>query len=66
MVWIENNLFCDGCGVEITWAPVISGHNHYCCESCRQGLECNCGLRQELEDERRVSSSSSPSWMEGV
>ncbi len=40
-------VWCDGCGVEILWAPVIADDRHYCCADCRDGLECDCGLRQE-------------------
>lgn len=49
---IENTLFCDGCGVEVIWAPVVSGNRYYCCQDCRDGLECSCGERMEFEDER--------------
>lgn len=53
MVWIENSLFCDGCGVEITWAPVVSqDHHYYCCIRCRDGEECDCIREQEGDDDR--------------
>jgi hypothetical protein len=54
---IRNNqaVFCEGCGAEILWAPVIvrstSGEKHdYCCELCRDGLECDCGRHMEIDD----------------
>lgn len=65
---VEETIFCDGCGVEITWSPVIvhpSGKGlaayakkprRYCCLACAKGLPCHCAERMELEDERRLSS----------
>jgi hypothetical protein len=50
---IEGIVWCDGCGVEITWAPVVVGNAHYCCQDCRDGLECDCLSPLELEDERQ-------------
>ncbi len=56
---------CDGCGVEITWAPVLLKRPgkgvqalvqkplQFCCEPCSQGLPCTCAERMELDDERR-------------
>jgi hypothetical protein len=61
MVLIEGTLWCDGCGVEITWAPVISGTEHYCCQSCLEGHECDCAAQQEMEDDRRAGNESAPS-----
>ncbi len=56
---IDNLVFCDGCGVEITWSPVIKGHKVYCCRDCSDGLACNCGERMELEDDRRSKGNDS-------
>ena len=47
-------VWCDGCGVEIVWPPLIVGERHYCCEDCLEGLPCMCGERMELYDERRT------------
>ena len=70
MASIENTIFCDGCGVEITWSPVLVRNTgpgfgllaqrplRYCCQDCAQGLPCNCAERMELEEERRISSVS--------
>lgn len=44
---------CNGCGVEILWSPIVSGERDYCCEDCRQGWPCDCGERQEQEDDQR-------------
>ena len=63
----EDVLWCDGCGIEITWLPYrlpwISEQSRrdYCCEDCYVGLLCNCGERMEIDDERRES----PGIMEG-
>lgn len=59
MVKIEGSLFCDGCGVEITWIPVIFGNEHYCCQTCLEGEECSCGAHEE-EEERRQTGESTP------
>lgn len=53
----DNTIYCDGCGVEITWSPVIIGLRDYCCEDCREGLPCRCGERMEQEEERRGTPS---------
>lgn len=52
---IENSVFCDNCGVEVTWAPVIWNQLDICCEDCRDGYPCGCGDRMELDDERRMT-----------
>ena len=62
MVKIESDIFCDNCGVEITWAPlVMPGKDplhkfHYCCQDCFQGLACKCGERMEQEERRERGS----------
>ncbi len=50
---IDDTVWCDGCGVEITWAPVKSGQRLYCCQDCADGYECNCGARMEEDDYTR-------------
>ena len=47
MVRIEETIFCDGCGVEITWAPFSVGKRHYCCQDCLYGLCCDCESLEE-------------------
>lgn len=54
---IEDTLFCDGCGVEVTSVPVVLGNQMYCCADCRDGLRCSCGDRMELEEERAGATS---------
>jgi hypothetical protein len=49
----EDVVYCDGCGVEITWAAVVKGRRVYCCEDCLNGIPCDCGERLEIEDDRR-------------
>lgn len=58
MVRIDDTLWCDGCGVEILWAPVIYDRRNFCCEVCCRGEECDCALRLEEDDERRESPFS--------
>lgn len=48
---MEHHLFCDGCGVEITWAPVLSEGRRYCCALCARGGDCGCGYAVEDEEE---------------
>jgi hypothetical protein len=50
----DDVMWCDGCGVEISWAPLKIGNRHYCCEDCHEGRPCECGSRLEMEDERRA------------
>lgn len=52
----QDGVFCEGCGTEILWSPVVevspSGAKHdYCCQACRDGLECDCGVRMEVTQE---------------
>jgi hypothetical protein len=60
MSWIDETVWCDGCGVEISWGPVVVSDRKYCCQDCAAGLPCDCGTRLEFEDERRSSQDSSP------
>jgi hypothetical protein len=58
MVRRTETILCDGCGVEITWSPVVSNDRLFCCVECQQGLPCTCGDRMEEEDEHRDSVSA--------
>jgi hypothetical protein len=60
MAGIEETIWCDGCGAEITWAPVTDGKRRYCCEDCQSGFPCRCGERLETDEERRDSKLSLP------
>ncbi len=66
----EGLIYCDNCGVEITWAPYLPqrvGRTQvrqidYCCQECFQGLFCRCGERMEMEDERRTGGGLPPAY----
>lgn len=53
-----NTIWCDGCGVEITWGPRVEGERHYCCQDCLDGLPCKCGERMELDERRRAGGEA--------
>lgn len=52
-----NTVVCDGCGVEITWAPVVLKKRMYCCKDCAAGLPCQCDYPPE---EVRVRPTQPP------
>jgi hypothetical protein len=60
MPTIDETIWCYGCGVEISWAPLVVDKCRYCCRDCHEGLPCRCGERMELEDERRNVRATSP------
>jgi hypothetical protein len=60
MARYADTLWCDGCGVEIVWAPLVAGERHYCCADCFDGFPCKCGERLELEEGRRAGTPESP------
>ncbi len=45
----KTELRCEGCGVEITWVPMLAKGKRYCCRVCASGGECRCGY--DVEDE---------------
>lgn len=51
MARIEETVFCDGCGAEITWAPYILHEREFCCPDCARGVVCTCGDRMELGED---------------
>ncbi len=62
MAKIQDSVFCDGCGIEVTWTPYYQNPAHnipgvrrseYCCQDCAQGYRCRCGERMLLEEDRR-------------
>lgn len=57
MTWYEEMTWCDGCGVEITWGPLVIETRAYCCQDCAQGYTCACGERMEIEKEIRDSGA---------
>jgi len=64
MTHTEGLVWCDNCGVEITWAAIVQvgrDHHrllHYCCQDCLEGRGCDCGRRLEEEDEMQRQSAS--------
>ncbi len=58
MALIETTVYCNGCGVEITWAPLYLNKQHYCCQDCYDGRPCECGSRLEDEDEHRSTQAA--------
>lgn len=44
-----DTIVCHGCGVEITWAPVLVDHQPYCCQDCSEGRPCECDYPPEEE-----------------
>ena len=60
MVLIEDTIWCDGCGVEILWAPLVVEGRHYCCWDCYEGYACRCGGDEDMDDERRSRNAENP------
>ena len=58
MTGIESIFWCDNCGVEIQYRPIVIDKRIYCCRDCYVGLRCKCSERMEMEDERREVDSS--------
>ena len=59
MDWDDGTVWCNGCGAEITWNPVLAGKRRYCCQDCLEGRPCQCAERMEIEDERRQEGAVS-------
>ncbi len=62
---IEGDVYCDGCGVEISWSPykqqtsgaasAAAQKAEYCCKDCAEGRPCQCAERMEIDvDEMRL------------
>ena len=64
----EGVIYCDGCGVEITWVPyryqgqIDPINKDYCCVDCFNGIACHCGERMEMDDERRDTPEGNASY----
>jgi hypothetical protein len=54
---LNKTIWCDGCGEEITWSPLIKDECHYCCLDCMDGLPCPCYRWSELDLDRREEES---------
>jgi hypothetical protein len=48
---MDDTIWCDGCGVEITWGPILVRKRRYCCWECAEGRNCDCGVRMEIVEE---------------
>lgn len=59
MEWRNEMTWCNGCGVEITWGPVVIRNQVYCCQDCAQGYGCTCSERLEMDEEIRGSGADS-------
>jgi len=62
----EDTIWCDGCGVEILWTPVIAKRRDFCCEGCRDGIPCECGEREELDEYQRTQGQGAATETSGT
>lgn len=44
---VENRVWCEGCGVEVTWGPFLFHGRCFCCRDCADGRECQCDFPEE-------------------
>lgn len=42
MIWRNDWTWCNGCGIELTWAPVKKQAQDFCCKECARGAPCAC------------------------
>lgn len=66
MIGFGSTIWCDNCGVEILWGPIVVGRRYYCCRDCFDGARCKCSERIEMEDDRRGEESSIGATAGGV
>lgn len=64
MARIDTTIWCDGCGVEIVWGPLVVGRQTFCCQDCLDGRPCMCGERldQEVDRHTRPAGHSPEVW----
>jgi hypothetical protein len=48
---VPHELYCDGCGVEVTWTPILAVGRRFCCHLCAAGGDCGCGYAVEDDEE---------------
>jgi hypothetical protein len=48
---VAQEMYCEGCGVEVTWTPILAGGRRYCCPLCAAGGKCGCGYAVEDDEE---------------
>lgn len=59
MTDITEVVWCEACGVEITWGAYTVNEHIFCCQDCFEGLPCHCAERMaQFEDERRSNQIS--------
>jgi hypothetical protein len=61
MVWKEQPIYCDGCGVELSVGAITFRGKHYCCQDCLEGKPCQCGERMEVDEPRSNYANLMPS-----
>jgi hypothetical protein len=59
MMRTEDTIWCEGCGAEITWGPVVFHRRIYCCQECTRRLPCECGDRMDIDEEIRSQNTKS-------
>jgi hypothetical protein len=64
MVRYKDTLWCDGCGIEITWIPFIKNRRIFCCRDCAEGLKCDCTDFAEETEYRELKVSSTLTYNE--
>jgi hypothetical protein len=47
MARYQDTVWCDGCGIEISWEPIEKGQLFFCCQNCLDGEQCRCGDEEE-------------------
>lgn len=53
-----NTVVCDGCGVEVSWTPILVKGRMYCCRECAEGRPCQCDFPpEESEGSDRVPAA---------
>jgi hypothetical protein len=53
---VEHGVFCDGCGVEITWVPILSDGRRYCCALCTRGATADAATQSKMKTKRAPRS----------
>ncbi len=62
----EDTRWCYGCGVEITWVPIIKRGHAYCCQDCRDGIPCSCYRWSEVDLNRRSEDEGEHGNVESI
>ncbi|HEX6305087.1 MAG TPA: hypothetical protein VFZ76_12915 [Anaerolineales bacterium] len=54
----KDTTWCDNCGGEIAWVPIVVGSQHYCCRDCLDGYRCECASLMDLDEERHIMDAN--------